>query len=308
MSIYHLLNGRNYGTYNRLVAREIGLVTTVMLSELLDEYEYFKMRGELVEFPNQAGKWFYATREKMEERTTLSRKEQDTQLEKLVELGFIEKIVKGIPPRRYFRINEEKISEFLLNLKNNYYIVSGGQNDMSPKDKINCAQETNSPIYINHIKEPDKEGASPPSSPPFVHNRVKIEHSKYVKLLLEFGSLEVASYVEKLDEYADINPKRFKQYACHAAVIRKWIREEWLKKGMPQKRLETDQILLNKLKKYSETYPTLLIDCGADYVVFSKISPTTAYKIGEAGFKEKIISCLRKMNVNVTEERLGLND
>ena len=77
------------------------------------------------------------------------------------------------------------------------------------------------------LKEEElREEASPPPPPIFTQKRVKMELNKWESLIKDFGLPLVNKMLDRLDEYADINPKRFKQYACHAAVIRKWIRDD----------------------------------------------------------------------------------
>ena len=76
----------------------------------------------------------------------------------------------------------------------------------------------------------EREGASPQPPPSqddfFTFGRVKILSSLRDKLIQDFGAEKVQKYIEKLDEFADINPKRFKAYANHATVLRKWMRED----------------------------------------------------------------------------------
>jgi len=85
-------------------------------------------------------------------------------------------------------------------------------------------------------KEKEREEGAPPIPTFFSDRRVKMDQAKYDKLVLEHGLEKIKKFIDRLDEYADINPRRFKQYACHAAVIRKWMREETEKTtALPQK-------------------------------------------------------------------------
>jgi hypothetical protein len=232
MTLFNVFIGTNFGIYNRNSMHAIGLTATILLGEILDKYQYFLINGQLVELSEEEGKWFYITQEELEFRTSLSRREQETILEKLIDLKFIEKKIRGLPARRYFKINEAAIQEFVDNLKNYYYFGESVQTGLAETYKLDWRKCTNSPIVkrLNKKKKNiKKKGDSPPPPPhilPFSFKRVKMEKAKYDKLVEEFGKPMIDSYLEKLDEYADINPKRFKQYACHATVIRKWIREE----------------------------------------------------------------------------------
>jgi hypothetical protein len=230
MTLYHLLNGRNYGTYNRAVAHEIGLLTTIVLSELLDKYQFFKAENKLSELKGEEGLWFYVTVDEFEYRTSLSDKEQNTRIKKLIRLGFIEKRVRNSPPVRYFKINEEAIHNFLLNLKNDYHFLPNGGIDSSQTAELIPPKRMNSPIYKNLSKEPkEREGALPPSDPPFpqfISGNVKMDAHKHAKLMSDFGAALVDRFIEELDLYSQTRPKEFKKYACHAAVIRTWIKRE----------------------------------------------------------------------------------
>lgn len=87
------------------------------------------------------------------------------------------------------------------------------QKEKDEKEKVNCGVKT-------------------PAPPPplfFLEKRVKMEKSAYERLVSDFGEEKIKEMIERLDEYADINPRRFKQYAKHDIVIRKWIREDSLK-------------------------------------------------------------------------------
>lgn len=82
-------------------------------------------------------------------------------------------------------------------------------------------------------KRRGREAAPPHASPQKIykeHKRVKIEITRFENLVQEFGLEKIMEMMEKLDQYADINPKRFKGYGCHGGVIRKWIFDDEDKK------------------------------------------------------------------------------
>jgi len=108
MNLFKLLNGNNYLTFNREMAREIGINASIFLSELLDKFEYFQKQGVLKE-----DGWFYLTIESAEERTTLGRDAQDGAIKKLKDLGFIQTKQIGMPAKRHFKIIKEKITEWV---------------------------------------------------------------------------------------------------------------------------------------------------------------------------------------------------
>jgi hypothetical protein len=174
-----------------------------------------------------------------------------------------------------------------------------------------CENATPIPDTKPYTKEEEREGASPQASPvpprPSASSefkfkskisgmtRIKMKSDKHEKLVSDFGKERVADMLERLDEYADINEKKFKQYSCHAAVLRKWLREDNSK--MPKIRVTTDLELINKLKTYKHLISKGDMILGHDYVEFPRVHGENSYKVGEPGFKEKIHSRFRKMNI-----------
>lgn len=107
MSILKFFSSANYLPVNLCVARELGLETAVLLGELVSEHEFWESQGKL-----RADGYFYATVEKIEARTTLSKRKQLAAVEKLKALGLIDVALKGMPSKRHFKINLDKLCEF----------------------------------------------------------------------------------------------------------------------------------------------------------------------------------------------------
>lgn len=95
-------------------------------------------------------------------------------------------------------------------------------------------------------KEREKESASPPTPTFWTSGRVKIEESKKAKLLEDLGQERFDEMVARLEEYADLNPKRFKQYASHCTVIRKWDREDSKKQTEKNPAPENPNVKINQ--------------------------------------------------------------
>ena len=109
MSIIQLIASSNYITVNKNLIRVLGIDEAIILGELASEYEYWSRREEL-----QDG-YFYSTIENIEENTTLTEYKQRKALNNLKEQGIVSIKVKGIPAKRFVKINEEQV----LNLLNN---------------------------------------------------------------------------------------------------------------------------------------------------------------------------------------------
>lgn len=104
-------------------------------------------------------------------------------------------------------------------------------------------------------------GVKTPAPPPllFFKKRIKMEMCSYKRLVNEFGESKIDEMIDRLDEYADINPRRFRQYAKHDVVIRKWIREDALKpkskaviEALEIEKKEEQQRILEEQKKARE--------------------------------------------------------
>ena len=109
MSVLELLSSSNFIAVNRTVASEVGLEAAVVLGELASEYIYHKSNGNLKDG------YFFSTIENLSEKTFLSAHSQRMALSKLQEKGWIDVTRKGIPAKRYIKINEQQVIEFFNN-------------------------------------------------------------------------------------------------------------------------------------------------------------------------------------------------
>jgi hypothetical protein len=115
MSLLSFLNQDNFRTYNIQIARYCKSVNAaIMLSDLANRYEYHLSNGELTSFEAHGEGWFFLTSEKAEERTALTRREQDSAIDVLKKLDLISQVNKGVPQKRFFKINEENVLQVFL--------------------------------------------------------------------------------------------------------------------------------------------------------------------------------------------------
>lgn len=312
MSLFSLLNGRNYGVYNRSVAKEIGLKTTVFLSELIDKYEYFLSQEALVSLRDEEGLWFYVLVDDMEDRTTLGEKEQRSCIDHLVALGLIKKTVAGQPAKRYFQINEEKIQQFLISKikttrssQREELVPPKGQTRSCVREELEPPKGRNSHIYKNPIEEPKEIDGAPPPTPHTENffknkfdNRVVITKENYDRLLEKFKDANlIESYAEKLHRWSFNNYKAYKDKKRHDMVIEDWIEKD--QKENPGKSASNVPIMSwkEKLKERVENHPEITVtnECFS----FSSGQYYEAIKFTDGGYKERILSRLRKMTISV---------
>ena len=119
MSILSLLASDNFITVNRTLIKAVGLDAAVILGELASEANYWKENG------GAEDGFFYSTVENLEEKTSLSKYLQASALEKLKAAGLVEIEKRGLPARRYIKINEEKLLEVFDNKKSKILTTVG---------------------------------------------------------------------------------------------------------------------------------------------------------------------------------------
>ena len=99
----------NFIMTNRDIIAEFGVNSAVMLGELYGRMNYFRKRNEL-----KFG-YFFATKESIEKSTKLSpyKQRKATSILQAVEILDVKHI--DIPPKTYYKINEEKLLKGLKN-------------------------------------------------------------------------------------------------------------------------------------------------------------------------------------------------
>jgi len=112
MNFLDLIKSKGYIVVSKELAKEIGLNETIILAELIGQNQYFKDRGEL----DEQG-YFYCTIDKMEKNTTLDKNKQSYAINTLIKRDLIEKEIKGLPSKRYFKINETEITKLFFTHK-----------------------------------------------------------------------------------------------------------------------------------------------------------------------------------------------
>lgn len=108
MSALKLLATSNYISVNKSLIKVFGLAEAVILGELCSEYEYWEEHGQLTE-----DGMFYCTSVKLEDNTGLSEHQQRQAIQSLKNAGILETKLKGLPATKYFKIDENKLFNFL---------------------------------------------------------------------------------------------------------------------------------------------------------------------------------------------------
>lgn len=103
-TLKQLLMSSNYYVLNKQIVKSLGIETAFMLTTLIEASDGLA---------NEDG-WFYKTSPSLEEETGLSNHKQSKIIEELTKLGILEQENKGMPMKRYFRINFNKIEELVF--------------------------------------------------------------------------------------------------------------------------------------------------------------------------------------------------
>jgi len=100
--IYELLRADNTIYANRTLAASIGLNEAIIFSALLGKEYYYRNMGQL-----DGEGMFYSTASDIEQKTTLTQRQQDRAINHLELLGLIYTRIKGMPAKKYFKINPD---------------------------------------------------------------------------------------------------------------------------------------------------------------------------------------------------------
>lgn len=103
-TLKQLLMSSSYFVLNKQIVKAIGIEAGFLLTTLIEASDGLA---------NEDG-WFYKTAPSLEEETGLSNHKQSKIIEELTKLGILEQENKGMPMKRYFRINFQKIEELVF--------------------------------------------------------------------------------------------------------------------------------------------------------------------------------------------------
>lgn len=162
MNILSILASDNYIVINRDLLKKYGINVTLMLCELASEYNYFDKNGMLDDG------MFFSTIDNIYEKTGLSKYQQTEALKVLDNIGIVKSVVKGIPAKRYFKIDVEELAKKIVNTspssckeigklagekldtKNNNRKLINKSNNL--KDKESKKEDTNN-TQIEHVEK-----------------------------------------------------------------------------------------------------------------------------------------------------------
>ena len=104
MDILKLMASSNFIIVNRDLIKEFGTNGAILLGELASEYNYYHDNNRLSD-----DGMFFSTIENVENNTGLSRYQQKKAIDELKKKGVIDVELRGMPAKRYIRINTDKL-------------------------------------------------------------------------------------------------------------------------------------------------------------------------------------------------------
>lgn len=274
----------------------------ILLAFLINKSNYHEDHDELVSHEIHGHYWFYATIDKIEELTALTRKEQDSAIKILLELKLIEIVKFGLPCTRYFRINAKEYASIYLDEKVNFKIDDSNSNNLSSlyqSDKLDCTNRTNKAssetvqtvpyIYNNksirtNKKESIKEKAR--KARPIPINSLKtsfkenvfLTQEQHESLLSKIGKQKTESYYESLSDYKFSTGRK---YASDYHTILNWIRRD-----------EKENLRSNSVKTSFKAFENSVEDLTFSNREIAK----SIIKDNWQTFREKQIYCDDKVN------------
>ena len=167
MNLLKLLASDGFLVVNKTLIAKLGLYEAIILAELISEYNYWESKQQLEDG------YFYSTLENIERNTHITLHHQRIAFKHLEELQIISKVKKGLPAKRYLKINEEKVVECILahntNHKCNCSNTSSG-NTVLPLESMyyygnnnninNNKIKNNKNINTSHLRSTYGEGSS----------------------------------------------------------------------------------------------------------------------------------------------------
>lgn len=155
MSVLKLIASDSFLCINKCIAKAFGLDAAVMIAELATCYNYWESQGGLTE-----DGMFYETVERMEENTTLTKYQQLKAIAVLEDAGVIRTERRGLPAKRYFAINEEKLLEVVDNKKSKNW-TTGSEKTEQQESEFFDANKNREEKEKREIKNRDiREGGS----------------------------------------------------------------------------------------------------------------------------------------------------
>lgn len=266
-SIKQLLMTSNFYVLNKQLVKSLGIETAFFLTTLVEADETLA---------DDEG-WFYQTSKTLEEITGLSNHKQTKCIEQLISLGILLQENKGVPMKRYFKLNYDQILKFLntriekisnqelkkveskslKNLKTSFQKNSNNKEyNINNLDKELNIKTTTKLDNLDKIDQNSKDSSTSSSSSPVKNSSSKEKDTIYqIKSALQSHgiSIDTCKNIMELVRNGRVDLDRIKsvlitaqQKAWGEGAIYKALRDNW-EAGTSETKLLTEKDLRKKL-------------------------------------------------------------
>lgn len=266
-SIKQLLMTSNFYVLNKQLVKSLGIETAFFLTTLVEADETLA---------DDEG-WFYQTSKTLEEITGLSNHKQTKCIEQLISLGILLQENKGVPMKRYFKLNYDQILKFLntriekisnqelkkveskslKNLKTSFQKNSNNKEyNINNLDKELNIKTTTKLDNLNKIDQDSKGSSTSSSSSPVENSSSKEKDTIYqIKSALQSHgiSIDTCKNIMELVRNGRVDLDRIKsvlitaqQKAWGEGAIYQALRDNW-EAGTSETKLLTEKELRKKL-------------------------------------------------------------
>mgnify|MGYP001327134023 FL=1 len=151
-----LLLSSNYWIINKPILHALGLEATFLLSHFSEAENTIADKDG----------WFYQTIPTVEKMTTLSRFKKEEAINILIKKGILEQTNKGMPRKRYFKLNYNKIADIIVESTQNTHSYSMRETNRQVCEKLTgkyvrnshaCMRETSTNKEISNKEINNKE-------------------------------------------------------------------------------------------------------------------------------------------------------
>ena len=268
MILASLLSSSKYIIVNKDLIKMLGLNEAIILGELCSEYSYWESVNQLVD-----DGYFYSTRENIENNTGINAHFQRIAMKNLEEKGILTSKKMGIPCKKYYKIDENSVIEYLQKAKiiANVPVV----HEVNDKEETQISTsnltdelhgENNMDINNNNInnktinnKKHSHEAESVEEKKEYA-SLVTMTEKEYQDLLNTHGEATTKQLIEQLSLYKQAHGK---SYDSDYAAILLWVTTKIREIEKEKAKYEDFKNKQNNNKKSSfdqRTYPPGFFD------------------------------------------------
>jgi hypothetical protein len=305
--------------YHIPLAEFLGSINAAIFFQIiLDKEEYFEENGMLINDTKNGDGWLYLTRDVVQKMSGMKIDAQEGAVKTLIESGLIEFVHMGIPAKRHFRINHEKLDEITEHeskKRQKNFTRSGKspaplsrQNEKQEGEKTSendskklyykreiprlaAGNPATAHIYDEIQDEKQTQGARVVSEEKIKFGtHVQLTQTSYDKLVADHGKPLIDQLITEMDDWCAAKGEKYKDYA---AALRQWIRKR--KAEAPQQDT-AKELALQIQKEYKSPYAYIEVTHKSFEIIPTQGADAQPIVIlfSQNGFKDQVLNALYK--------------